>query len=59
MLPANTLSHIYNPLNQTEEKALKNFVVRQKEFQCIFNDIKGSTMAHPEPHYVIQGQSAL
>ena len=35
MLPANTLSHIYNPLNQTEEEALKNFVVRQKEFQCI------------------------
>jgi len=56
MLPANTLSHIYNPLNQTEEEALKNFVVRQKEFRCIFNDIKGSTMAHPEPHYVIQGQ---
>ncbi|HLP60441.1 MAG TPA: hypothetical protein VK186_16495 [Candidatus Deferrimicrobium sp.] len=56
MLPANTLSHIYNPLNQTEEEALKNFVVRQKEFQCIFNDIKGSTMSNPEPHYIIQGQ---
>ncbi|MCU0287780.1 MAG: ATPase [Acidobacteria bacterium] len=56
MLPANTLSHIYNPLNQTEEEALKNFVVRQKEFHSIFNDIKGSTMVHPEPHYIIQGQ---
>lgn len=56
MLPTNTLSHIYNPLNQTEEEALKNFVVRQKEFQYIFNDLKGSTMSHPEPHYIIQGQ---
>ncbi len=56
MLPTNTLSHIYNPLNQTEEETLKNFVVRQKEFQCIFNDIKSSAMSHPEPHYIIQGQ---
>jgi TPR repeat protein/DNA-binding transcriptional ArsR family regulator len=56
MLLTNTLSHIYNPLNQNEEEALKNFVVRQKEFQCIFNDLKGSAMSHPEPHYIIQGQ---
>ncbi|MGE5343931.1 MAG: hypothetical protein ACM3SY_20865 [Candidatus Omnitrophota bacterium] len=56
MLPTNKLSYIYNPLNQTEEEALKNFVVRQKEFNYIFNDIKSSDMAHPEPHYIIQGQ---
>lgn len=50
------VSHIYNPLNQTEEEIRKNFVVREKEFNTIFNDIKSSSMDHPEPHYIIQGQ---
>jgi len=50
------ISYIYNPLNQTEEELLKNFVVREREFNTIFNDIKSSDMSHPEPHYIIQGQ---
>jgi DNA-binding transcriptional ArsR family regulator len=50
------VSYIYNPLNQTEEELLKNYVVREREFNTIFDDIKGSDMSHPEPHYIIQGQ---
>lgn len=50
------VSYIYNPLNQTEEELLKNFVVREREFTTIFKEIKGSGMSHPEPHFIIQGQ---
>ena len=56
MLRTNLVSHIYNPLNQTEEEIRKNFVVRGKELNTIFNDIKSSSMDNPEPHYIIQGQ---
>lgn len=50
------ISNIYNPLNQTEKELMKNFVVREREFNTIFNDIKNSDMSRPEPHYIIQGQ---
>jgi nucleoside-triphosphatase THEP1/DNA-binding transcriptional regulator GbsR (MarR family) len=50
------ISNIYNPLNQTEKELMKNFVVREREFNTIFNDIKSSDMSRPEPHYIIQGQ---
>ncbi len=56
MQPAIMISQIYNPQNQTEEELLKSFVVREKEFGIIFDDIKNSQMEHPEPHYIIQGQ---
>jgi nucleoside-triphosphatase THEP1/Fe2+ or Zn2+ uptake regulation protein len=50
------ISNIYNPLNQTEKELMKNFVVREREFNTIFNDIKSSEMSRPEPHFIIQGQ---
>ncbi|MCP5108948.1 MAG: hypothetical protein GY950_36530, partial [bacterium] len=56
MWRTNPVSHIYNPLNQTEEELLKNFVVREREFKTIFDEIKSSDMSHPEPHYIIHGQ---
>jgi nucleoside-triphosphatase THEP1 len=56
MWQTSPISNIYNPLNQTEKELMKNFVVREREFNTIFNDIKSSDMAHPEPHYIIQGQ---
>ncbi len=56
-MPAtNTVSQIYNPLNQTESELMKSFVVREKEFETIFRDIESSRMQHAEPHYIIQGQ---
>jgi tetratricopeptide (TPR) repeat protein len=56
MSHTNSVSYIYNPLNQTEVELRKNFVVRDKEFRTIFDDIKTASMKHPEPHYIIQGQ---
>ena len=35
----NAVANIYNPLNQPEEVLTKNFVVREKEFKIIFNEI--------------------
>lgn len=56
MWRTNPVAFVYNPLNQTEEELLRNFVVREKEFHRVFDDIKKSKMRHPEPHYIIQGQ---
>ena len=56
MSRTSSVSYIYNPLNQTEEELLKNFVVREREFNTIFNEIKGSDMSLPEPHFIVQGQ---
>ncbi len=50
------IANIYNPLNQTEKELMRNFVVREREFNAIFNDIKSSEMSRPEPHFIIQGQ---
>jgi len=50
------IANIYNPLNQTEKELMRNFVVREREFNAIFNDIKSSDMSRPEPHFIIQGQ---
>ena len=50
------IANLFNPHMQGEEDLINNFVIRLKEFQGIFNDIKSSTMEHPEQHYIIQGQ---
>ncbi len=47
---------IYNPKNLPEEELLESFIVRQKEFRFIFEDIESSTMEYPEQHYIIQGR---
>jgi TPR repeat protein/Fe2+ or Zn2+ uptake regulation protein len=49
------IAHIYNPGNQTQEELIANFVVRHKEFNEIFNDIKTSPMQAPEQQNIIQG----
>ena len=50
-----TLAHIYNPANQTEQELINNFVVRQKEFQHLFKEIKTAPMQYAEQDYIIQG----
>lgn len=49
-------SFIYNPANQSKEELINNFVIRKKEFEKIFYDLKNSEMKNPEQHYIIQGQ---
>jgi len=56
MWAAKRVANIYNPLNQTEEELCENFVVREREFNTIYNQIKSSDMKNPEQHFIIQGQ---
>ncbi|MCK5058890.1 MAG: ATP-binding protein [Candidatus Aminicenantes bacterium] len=56
MSSSNRVANIYNPANQTEEELCKHFVVRNVEFENIFNEIKNSDMKYPGQHFLIQGQ---
>ena len=47
---------LYNPNNLTEQELVERFVIRKKEFQKIFKDIKSSDMKYPEQHYIIEAQ---
>ena len=46
---------LHNPGNLTEEELISSFVVREKEFKAIFDDLKSSGWKKPEQHYIIQG----
>jgi predicted AAA+ superfamily ATPase len=50
---------LYNPAAQPEDWLIEHFVVRTKVFGRIFEDVKTSTMQHPEQHYLIQGQRGM
>ena len=47
---------IYNPNNLTRQELVDMFVIRKKEFEKIFKDIKNSDMKFPEQHYMIDAQ---
>ena len=51
-----TIANIYNPLNQDKKSLLDNFVVRQKEFNRIFRDLKTSKLNQTSQNFLIQGQ---
>lgn len=53
------VAHIYNPQNQPKEELIQNFVIRQKEFKTLFEDISKAKMKTPEQHYLIQGQRGM
>lgn len=55
MSQTNLVSSIYNPANQTEKELIESFIVRLKEFESIFGEIKKSDMKYPEQHFIIQG----
>jgi tetratricopeptide (TPR) repeat protein len=46
---------LYNPQNASNATIKATFVIRLKEFDKIWKDIKNSKMSHPEQHYIIQG----
>jgi len=46
---------LHNPGSLAEEALISSFVVREKEFQSIFDDLKNSDWAKPERHCIIQG----
>lgn len=47
---------LYNPSNLTDQELVERFVIRKKEFQNIFKDIKNSDMKYPEQHYIIEAE---
>src|SRR5665648_292268 len=49
------VSTIYNPHEQTEQELLDGFVIREKEFKILFQDIKKNEMRTPPQHYIIYG----
>ena len=49
------VAYIYNPDSQSPDELIANFVIRIKEFQTVFRDIKSSPMENPEQHHIIQG----
>ncbi len=51
-----TIANIYNPLNQDKKSLLDNFVVRQKEFNTVFRDLKTSKLNQTSQNFLIQGQ---
>ncbi|MGR3176892.1 MAG: AAA family ATPase [Candidatus Anammoxibacter sp.] len=50
-----TIANIYNPLNQDKQSLLDNFVIRQKEFDTIFRDLKTSKLNQTSQNFLIQG----
>lgn len=49
------IATIYNPHQQTEQELLDGFVIREKEFKTIFNDIQKNKMQTPPQHYIVYG----
>ncbi len=58
-MPSQTVACIYNPRNQSPKELIEHFVVRQKIFEKIFEDIRTSTMKYPEQHYMIEGKRGM
>ena len=46
---------LHNPGSLTEEALVSSFVVREKELQSIFSDLKNLDWTKPERHYLVQG----
>ncbi|MDO9614063.1 MAG: tetratricopeptide repeat protein [Bacteroidota bacterium] len=49
------VSTIYNPHEQTEQELLDGFVIREKEYKSIFQEIQKNKMQTPPQHYIIYG----
>jgi hypothetical protein len=56
MSQTNLIANTYNPHNQTPRELIDGFVVRKKEFESLYNDIRTDRMEHPPQHAIIQGR---
>jgi len=50
---------VYNPANQSESELIENFVVRQKNFERIFRDIKDSNLDEISQNFLIIAQRGM
>ncbi len=56
MSQTNLIANTYNPHNQTEDELIEGFVVRKKEFEALYGDIKSDSMQRPPQHTIIHGR---
>jgi TPR repeat protein len=56
MSQTNLIAHTYNPHNQTPTELIDGFVVRKKEFDALYSDIKGDAMDRPPQHAILHGR---
>ena len=54
-----TLAYLYNPQNQSKDELISSFIVRQRIFQKLYEEIKSSKMEHPEQHILIKGKRGM
>ena len=50
---------VYNPDQKPKEEIIQEFVIRQGEFQTIFNNLLKSDYDHPPQHFLVQGQRGM
>jgi len=55
-MPRDSISHAYNPANQTKTQLIEGFVIRNKEFRQISDDILNCSLDESPQHYLIEGQ---
>ncbi len=53
------IANLYNPHEQNNAQLIERFIVRQRVFQEIFQEIKSSAMTKPECPYLIEGQRGM
>jgi DNA-binding MarR family transcriptional regulator len=56
MSATKTIMNLYNPGEKRKDDLIAEFVIRLREFENIFADIKSSKMEHSEQPYLIVGQ---
>ena len=56
MSASKTVINLYNPGEKRKDDLINEFVIRKREFENIFNDIKSSKMEHSEQPYLLVGQ---
>ncbi len=50
---------IYNPAEKPKEQIINEFVIRKKEFEILFDEIKNSDPTVAPQHYLISGQRGM
>ncbi len=50
---------LYNPQEKSKEDLICDFVIRNNEFNAIFNEINSADITMPKQHYLIVGQRGM
>jgi len=58
-LQNNTITHLYNPANQTKEQLIDGFIARQKEFTRLMKELNQSKLDEVSQNYLITAQRGM